>query len=497
MIMNRIIVKIGTFLFCTAVMVMTASCTAKEPEDILINEAVIEAGSDIEVSAFFKECPEDARFVTDISCIDTTEPAVYKLIVSYGGSTESEVILRIEDRTGPSGEAVPVTLYCNWKMPEASECVAHLYDLSGIASVSYRDGTPRFKEGGTFDVPVEVTDVYGNVTVINVPFTMIDDHTAPFIRGIRDFEVGEDPHDLDLFDGVWVIDDYDKEPVLKVDDSSVDYSQEGEYEITYQAIDKAGNIRIEKAKLTVKFPSEETGGGYDVFYFDGKSGDPYPLANEILAGLWRSSEVETARAIFTWVHSNIYYRTVRGYMSYEDAAYTGFSKRCGDCYVYFSCAKMLLDCAGIPNMMVTRSPSYGNGHYWNLVFLEGAWYHCDATMFMNHPSLYFMCTDDQISDSRHRFNGSLYPERAGGSKEFLASPTPTATPAPTETPVPTPTEIPEPTPVPVDEPSPTPSPSPVPTDTPSPVPEDTTTPSPVPEETTPAPSDNTESDKEE
>ena len=386
--MNRIIVKTGAFLFCTAVILMTAACTAKEPVDNIISEAVIEAGSEIDISVFFKECPEDARFMTDISGIDTTEPAIYKLVVAYGGSSESEVILKIEDRTGPSGEAVPVTLYCNWKMPEASECVAHLYDLSGIASVKYRDGTPKFTEGGTFDVPVEVTDVYGNTTVINVPFTMIDDHTAPVIRGIRDLEVGEDPHDLDLYSGVWALDDYDKEPVIKVDDSNVNYAQEGEYEITYMAIDKAGNIRTEKVKIKVVFPSEETGGGYEVFYFDGKNtGDPYPLANEILAGLWRSSEVETARAIFTWVHSNIYYKTVRGYMSYEDAAFTGFSKRCGDCYVYFSCAKMLLDCAGIPNMMVTRSPSYGNGHFWNLVFLEGAWYHCDATMFMNHPSL--------------------------------------------------------------------------------------------------------------
>lgn len=471
MLMNLKTEKIGALLFCLVIIIMAAACTAKEPSDILIDEVIIEAGSSINISAFFRECPEDARFVTDISGINTMEPAVYKLIVSYNGSVESDVTLRIEDHTGPVGEAVPVTLFCNWKMPEARDCVSHLYDLSGIAKVEYQNGTPKFTEGGTFDVPVVVTDVYGNSTVINVPFKMIDDHTPPVIRGARDLEVGEDPHDLDLFSGVWALDDYDDDPVIRVDDSQVNYAEEGEYEVIYQAVDKVGNVSTVKVKLTVKFAEAGDGGsGYDVFYFDkNSSGDPHPLANDIMAGLWRGSEVETARAIFEWVHSNIYYKTIRGYMSYEDAAYTGFAKRCGDCYVYFSCAKMLLDCAGIPNMMVTRYPAYGNGHYWNLVFLEGAWYHCDATMFMNHPSLYFMCTDEQISDSRHRFNGALYPERAGGSKEFLASPTPTSTPLPT----PTPTPVPSPTPVPTDLPTPTPTPSPTPTDTPTPAPEET------------------------
>ena len=169
-----------------------------------------------------------------------------------------------------------------------------------------------------------------------------------------------------------------------------------------------------------------------------------------MSSLWRDSDVETARAIFKWVHSNISYQTVNDYMTYEEAAFRGFSRRSGDCYVYFACAKMLLDCAGIPNMMVERFPVYTNGHYWNLVQLDGEWYHCDATVFRDHPSMYFMCTDDEIDDSHHSFNGALYPERAGGSSDYLATPTPeptetpepTATPAPTDTPVPTPTEEP-------------------------------------------------------
>ena len=120
----------------------------------------------------------------------------------------------------------------------------------------------------------------------------------------------------------------------------------------------------------------------------------------------------TARAIFTWVHSHIYYQTIGHSQTYEEAAYMGFTKKTGDCYVYFSCAKMLLDRAEIPNLMVKRYPVKKSAHFWNLVQLDGKWYHCDATVYKDHPEMYFMCTDDEIGDKYHQFDKSLYPERA-------------------------------------------------------------------------------------
>ena len=92
--------------------------------------------------------------------------------------------------------------------------------------------------------------------------------------------------------------------------------------------------------------------------------EAYAIADSILEYLKSDDDVETARAIFNWVHSNIYYQHVSGSLSYEDAAYMGFTQRSGDCYVYFSCAKMLLDRARIPNLMVKRHPVVKNGHFW-------------------------------------------------------------------------------------------------------------------------------------
>ena len=459
--------KIGAFLYIAAIVVATVLFTIRDADRNLRKEIVIEAGSEIKIEDFFNDCPDDARFVCDISDINTNEPAIYKLTVFYGETFEKDVILKIEDHTGPRGIALPKSIYTTWKVPAPESCVGYLYDLSGIAKIEYQNGTPSFSEGGEYKVPVAVTDTYGNTTVIDVPFTVIDDHTAPVITGVHDIEAGEDLHDLDYFTGIKVKDDYDPEPVLKVNDSLVNYRLPGTYEVIYMAVDKAGNLSSVKAKITIAVPDtteenefSDLDAEYD--YYTYGSGDVYSIAANIMSGLWRGSDVETARAIFNWVHSHIYYQTIMYYQTYEAAAYRGFSRHNGDCYVYYACAKMLLDCAGIPNMMVQRSPVTSNGHYWNLVYLDGGWYHCDATVFRDHPGVYFMCTDEEIDDYHHQFNGYLYPERAGGSTAY-ASPTPTPTLSPTPSP----------------SPSPSPSPVPVISETTVPTVSDTPEPSPV------------------
>lgn len=143
-----------------------------------------------------------------------------------------------------------------------------------------------------------------------------------------------------------------------------------------------------------------------------KSSPAYEIAEDIMADLWRDNDVDTAYEIFYWVHTNISYQTMTSYESFEEAAYGGFTRRSGDCYVYFACSKMLLDIAGIPNLMVERYPVETNSHFWNLVQIDGLWYHCDATVFRDHPDMYFLCTDYEIDDGHHSFDSSLYPERA-------------------------------------------------------------------------------------
>lgn len=500
-----IIVLAVVAVVCGIMLFAPVGANAAVKEDV-----VLEAGTAITLDAFFDNVPMDAVFLTDISGIDITQPAVYQLKIGYGRNKVADVILRIEDHTGPTGEPVPQEIYLNWKMPEAKDCVKNLFDLSGVAKVVYTEGTPKFTAGGTYQVSVSATDVYGNTTIFQVPFNMIDDHTPPVIKGVHDLTLEGNPDQLNFYAGVTVTDDIDPEPVIKVDESQVNYTKSGTYDLIYKAMDKAGNISTAKCKLTIKMSEEEeeeaaSNSNTDTGTYYVGDGDPYALADSIVSGLIRGNDVETARAIFNWVHDNLWFRLLSGTPDYEDAAYRGFTRHSGDCFVYYSCCKMLLDAAGIPNMRIERYPQYnGNIHYWLLVKLNGEWYHCDATEGYNdHPGVWFMCTDEEINDKYHQFNGSLYPARAGGSSEFLASPTPTPSPTPspsaspspsptpevTQTPTPTPEATPTPEPVatatPTPEPTETPTPTPeeVPTETPTPTPEEvpTETPTPIPE----------------
>ena len=87
--------------------------------------------------------------------------------------------------------------------------------------------------------------------------------------------------------GITVTDDYDKSPILKFDDSAVDYTKAGTYDLIYKAIDKAGNIGTAKAKITIKMPTEEitntTTTSSDNGTYHVGDGDPYALAQKVLS----------------------------------------------------------------------------------------------------------------------------------------------------------------------------------------------------------------------
>ena len=93
--MTKIIGKIGAFIYVAAIIAVTVVFTIRDADKNLRKEVVIEAGTAIRIEDFFNDCPEDARFVTDVSGINVDVPAVYKLRVFYGDTFEKDVILRI------------------------------------------------------------------------------------------------------------------------------------------------------------------------------------------------------------------------------------------------------------------------------------------------------------------------------------------------------------------------------------------------------------------
>lgn len=404
--------SLGTLLkiaYCAGIVVITVLFSLRDSKANLIREAVIEAGSPIRIESFFHKKPEDAEFITDLSSIDTSVPSVYKLRIHYDIFFNKSVTVRIEDNTAPTADGVTKTILSYQDIPEASEMVENVYDLSGISSIEY-ETEPFIGDGGIIYAPVRVTDNYGNSSVVEARFVVTKDTTPPVIYGITDLKIeqGQSP---DLTAGIYAVDNISNRVPVRIDKSKLDILTPGTYEITYRAEDDAGNVATKTSTVTVtKKPAPKKTKKKKSSKKSSSYKNVDEIAAQLLKKLKKGSDVETARAIFKWVHKNIHYVHSASKLTGKKAAYQGLTKRSGNCRAYAYTCQLLLNKAGIRNMIVARYP-VTTRHYWNLVYLDGGWYHCDATPFRDHPKLYFKLTDAQL-DKHHRFKKSKYPARA-------------------------------------------------------------------------------------
>ena len=115
--------------------------------------------------------------------------------------------------------------------PEPKTLVKDVWDMTDV-HCTYNDGEPDLSKGGKYDVKVRLTDTSGNYSIIDVPFTVIKDTTAPVIMGAYDFDVMVGDEDVDYNDGIIVTDDYCENPILVVDNSQVNLHVVGDYPVT-------------------------------------------------------------------------------------------------------------------------------------------------------------------------------------------------------------------------------------------------------------------------
>lgn len=401
-------------LYLVGIAAITVVFSVRDSKFNLHDELILEAGNPVKIEYFFDKVPDDAKFITDMSSIDINVPAVYKIKLHHDIVFDETVTLNIVDTTGPLANGLTKTIYSYDELPDAKDMVRDVYDLSGISSVEYVE-KPDISNGGTIDVPIRVTDNYGNTSVIRSTLIVTNDTTAPVIHGIKDISVpqGENP---DLSTGVYASDDISKNISVRIDASKLDYTIPGKYEISYIAKDDAGNTATAVSTVTVTKKEEKK---TEAVKKTAKKkavkrkpdyGKVNQLAAKLVKKLKRGSDVETARAIFKWVHKNITYVHNGSKLTGKKAAYYGLTRRTGNCRVFAWTCKILLDKAGIRNMIVSRYP-ITTRHYWNLVYMNGGWYHCDATPFLDHPKIYFKLTDAQL-DKHHKFKKSKYPARA-------------------------------------------------------------------------------------
>ena len=369
----------------------------------LIESVDLEYGRPISLSCFFTEIPPNTQFITNVSQIDTGKLASYDVYIDCGGHIVHSV-LNVVDKTPPVGKAVAQEVYCG-EVPAAEDCVTDVFDMVGY-TVEYADGEPALDEGGDFNIPIKLTDTYGNVRIQYVPFYVKDDQTGPEIDGLKDLTV-ELGGTLLYKEGVTVTDDFAENPVLTIDNTAVNLNVVGNYPVTYKAVDDVGNVTEEK--ITVSVVLNYSAGLLEEESYEEVVEQAYAYAAEILdeiTDLENKTDVEIAMDIFYWVYHKVgFSHGSSDYTSWAHAAVKCFETRRASCYGRWAICKAMLDVAGIDNICVERGPNPWQVHYWCLVYLNGGW---------NWGNFVFMCTDAELKNKagNHDFEGDLYPERS-------------------------------------------------------------------------------------
>lgn len=245
--------------------------------------------------------------------------------------------------------------------------------------------------------------------------------TTPPVVSASDFEitVGDS---VSYKKHIEVSDDCDSNPDVIIDNSQVDLDTPGQYAVIYTVSDSAGNQTVAQITLTVK----------EKVYNFNEDADAYLSheAQKILAKIIDEdmNDMQKAYAIYIWTKYHIGYASTSDKTNYKVGARDGFRNRSGDCFTYYSVAKVLLDEAGIENidMVKLRTKKKQARHYWSLINVGDGWYHFDATQYVYKNSNFFMVTDKELKDwdSRyykncHNYDPKGLPELASKSVQHM------------------------------------------------------------------------------
>lgn len=214
----------------------------------IADEVSVEAGSaSVDPMAFrIRQWKIPVEFASDLSQVDLNVPGEYPVQLRYMDRIHNAVI-RVRDTVAPEADLQDVSTL-SIRMPEPAEFVTQVRDITDVV-VTYETEPDLTREGDQV-VSLLLTDEGGNASLMEATLTVVFDRIAPTVEGVHNMKVyrGQEP---DYLDGVTVSDDLDEAPSLTVDDSRVDLSQGGEYQVVYTAADASGNSVYQTVTLTV------------------------------------------------------------------------------------------------------------------------------------------------------------------------------------------------------------------------------------------------------
>lgn len=260
-----------------------------------------------------------------------------------------------------------------------------VYSGNGVVTYNMMDGTTKLSWATPDTVAPTISGFVGENSHHN---------NIPYIVLYKDIK-------FDFTKYVIAEDDRDSKVEVVADTSKVNFDKNGVYEVTYSATDKAGNVSLVTGKVEVRVPVKVD-----------------QMASQVLSSIIKDgmTDKEKAMAIYAYIRKNVSYTDHSDKTSWEKMAEHGMKYKTGDCFVFYGMARALLTRAGIPNFEITKYGGTGR-HWWNLVYVEGGWYHYDTTP-RKKIATFCLLTDEQITaysitqKNSHLWNNESIPERS-------------------------------------------------------------------------------------
>lgn len=391
------------------VMDTAGNSTEVESAFLLINakeNLLLELGSVLpQAEEFLFESGSEISFLTEFDEISVMSEGIHEITLLVDG-IEVRSTLQIADTTAPILQLKPVETWMN-KPLDAALLVDYenSSDNSDAFDISYVT-EPDWTLCGEQEATVLATDSAGNMTSQVTTLLIKKDEKAPVVT-VTDIDV-KVGGTVSYKKAVSYYDDIDskEEMKLSIERDGVNLKEVGTYEVTYIVTDCSGNSTSVVGKINV-LSEEPKWADEDAIHEKAKS-----ILDSILEeGM---TDREKAKAIYRWIKWNVGYNGHSEKGNYMRGAYEGLFKYTGDCFVYAATAKELLTMAEIPNIDIVKS-RINPSHYWNLVYIDGGWYHFDSTP-RKDKSEFFLLTDAELeaystaNGDTHIFDRSLYPE---------------------------------------------------------------------------------------
>ena len=354
--------------------------------------------------------PFDVRFTEEPLPLEDYPVGDFTLHLSLNGAP-FEATLSIVDTTPPTATSVDGTTRIGEDVnPE--DFVTDVFDASPINSIIFVE-YPNIYARDNQVVQIAIEDIFGNRSFFSAELTILLNQEPPVIEGVPDIIESEVGTEIDYLNGITAFDDFGRELEVVVYNQDVDTDTEGTYTVIYRAEDLTGLSTEIVVTVHVLSVSPE-------YIYERVDATLARILND------RMTQTEKVRAIYTYMIRNLTSATVdrEQPQSLLAEAYRAVENRRGDSYVYSAYASVLLERAGIPNMLIDRIDTAEKSHRWNLVNPDGSgWRHFDAFptgLVLGIQASGF--TDAQAKDFARRieahnktkdyftYNPELYPE---------------------------------------------------------------------------------------